>query len=373
VQEFLRRGWIDFLNKHQEKVAKVKSGTLPEEISERIGRSLSKAVSYHTFTGDLKVLLTKETAEAKKTINFIKEHLHEKIGDLDELRVWVEELKNQLKEASAVVVRIDEYLKEVSELEPLKKVLENQIKNLRDQLEQIYELASLGLTAESLSHEIHTIADRLAKYTGELRSYFKGQKRKDPKIFSFVEHVDTSISALRKQLSHLAPSLKYVREKKEKIDFYRFCREIAHFHRDSLKNNNIDVQVTPKNADNFYIFMNRGKLTQIFDNLFYNSDYWLREDIRTKNLQHGKIIISVDKPFITFYDNGRGVDPSVELTLFEPFVTTKGRGMGRGLGLFLVRQFLDSEGCTISLLPERNKHDRLFIFELNFTGGLNEE
>jgi signal transduction histidine kinase len=373
VQEFLRRGWIDFLEKHHKEAAGVKDGITTEEISEKIGKSLSKAVSYHTYTGDLKVLLTQETAEAKETINFIKEHLHEKVGDLDQLKTWVESLRKQLKEASAVVVRIDEYLKEVSELGPLEKVLENQIKNLREQLEQIYELASLGLTAESLSHEIHTIADRLAKYTGELRSYLKGQKRKDPKILSFVEHVDTSISALRKQLSHLAPSLKYVREKKEKIDIYRFCREIAFFHRDSLKNNNIEVQVIPKKADNFYIFMNRGKLTQIFDNLFYNSDYWLREDIRTKNLQHGKIIISVDKPFITFYDNGRGVDPSVELTLFEPFVTTKGRGRGRGLGLFLVRQFLDPEGCTISLLPDRNKHDRLFIFELDLTGGLNEE
>ena len=141
---------------------------------------------------------------------------------------------------------------------------------------------------------------------------------------------------------------------------------------DHLKNNNIDIQITPKNTKNFYVYMNRGKLTQIFDNLFINSDYWLREDIRTKNIRHGKINISIDKPYIRFYDNGRGVDPSVETTLFEPFVTAKEKGKGRGLGLFIVKQFLDSEGCSVSLLPERNNHNRLYLFEIDFTGGLDE-
>lgn len=372
VQSFLRRGWLKFYRERQKESAKLDSETTPEEISERIRKSLAKADAYHTSTQDLKVLLSDKNSEAQRTITHIAEQLSRDIDNFNELKPHIESLRKHINEANKIITCIDEYLKEISQLEPVETVLENQIKILREQLEQIYELAGLGLTAEALSHEVHTIADRLADKTGKIRSYLKSQKKKDPKVLSFIEHVDTSISALRKQLSHLAPSLQYVREKSEKIDIFDFCREVAYHYRAHLKNNNIDIQITPKNTKNFYVYMNRGKLTQIFDNLFLNSDYWLREDIRTKYIRHGKINISIDKPYIKFYDNGRGVDPSVENTLFEPFVTAKGKGKGRGLGLFIVKQFLDSEGCSVSLLPERNDHNRLYLFEIDFTGGLDE-
>jgi signal transduction histidine kinase len=369
AQEFLRRNWKKFLEKHQQEVAKVMDGTSAEDLSERIGKGLSKATSYHMFTGDLKFLLTEKASEVQETIDHIADHLPKDIESLPQLKNAVKLLDKNIKEANGIITKIDEYLKEISDLEQVEKVLGNQIKNLREQMEQIYELASLGLTAEALSHEIHNIADRLAKYTGEIRLYLDNQKRKDPKVFAYVEHVDSSITALRKQMSHLAPSLKYVREKKGDIDIFQFCRSLAHFHRDSLKANGIDVQTTLK-TKTFTVHMNEGKLTQIFDNLFLNSDYWLREDIRTKTIRNGRITIIIDKPFVRFYDNGRGVDPSVETTLFEPFVTAKGRGKGRGLGLFIVQQLLDPEGCAISLLPERNKYNRMHIFEIDFTGGV---
>ena len=68
-------------------------------------------------------------------------------------------------------------------------------------------------------------------------------------------------------------------------------------------------------------------------------------------------------------DNGRGVEEGVEESLFEPFVTTKRSGGGRGLGLFVVRQLLDSESCGILLLPDRNARGRRYAFELDFSGG----
>ena len=71
-------------------------------------------------------------------------------------------------------------------------------------------------------------------------------------------------------------------------------------------------------------------------------------------------------------DNGRGVEESIEESLFDPFTTTKRSAEGRGLGLFVVRQLLDSESCGILLLPDRNAHGRRYVFELNFTGAVSE-
>jgi hypothetical protein len=373
VQEFLRREWNEFKRDYLEKTAGVKSETTAEDLSERIGEKLSKASQYHTSANNLKVILTEKAGAARNSIDNISKSLPDDFGGSAELKEAIKSLGEHIADAGKLVGGIDTYLQEIYELGPVEKVLKDRFGHLKEQSEQLFETASLGLTAEALSHEIANITDRLAGRCTDIHSYIKSQNRKDSRIFAFLEHVDTSISALRKQLSHLAPSLKYVREKREKIEIYPFCREIAYHHRDRMKEKNIDIQVTPKKEKNFYVDMNRGKLNQVFDNLFLNSDYWLCEDISTRNIRQGRVTITIEKPFVRFFDNGRGVDPSVETTLFEPFVTAKGKGMGRGLGLFIIRQLLDAEGCTISLLPERNTHNRLYIFEIDFSGGMDDK
>ncbi len=373
VQEFLRRGWIEFCYKDHEEKANIDSDITPEELSEIISKSLSKAYSYHVKTEDLKIILNEKIPGEQKKIAEAADSLTGGKSVINNLKISVEELKKHIESANIFIDKIDEYLLEIKDLEEKEKVIKNRIQILRDQLEQLYEMAGLGLTAEALSHEIQYIVDNLKKRTEMVESYFKGQSRKDPKIASFFGIVTSAISSLRKQMSHLAPSMKYVRERKEKVEIFPFCREIAFFYLDRLKNNNIEIQVIPKNIKNFYVYMNRGKLTQIFDNLFFNSEYWLREDLRTKTIKNGKIFITIDKPFVQFSDNGRGVDHSVETTLFEPFVTAKGKEEGRGLGLFIVQQFLDSESCNIYLLPKRNDKNRFYIFEINFTGSMDEK
>jgi signal transduction histidine kinase len=177
---------------------------------------------------------------------------------------------------------------------------------------------------------------------------------------------------LRKQLSHLTPSLRYLRDKREYIPLKEFFNEVEDYYSARFKSEAIKMKLIPRNARGFTLYLNRGKLLQIIDNLFLNSEYWLEEDIRRKRIKQGVISVELDKPFVRISDNGRGIDPEVEGTLFEPFITTKGPGQGRGLGLFVVKQLLDSEGCTITLMPERNQdgNGRLFKFAIDFTGGL---
>ena len=92
----------------------------------------------------------------------------------------------------------------------------------------------------------------------------------------------------------------------------------------------------------------------------------MRESIRRGNQSPGKISIELKTPRVRFSDNGRGIDPSVAGTLLEPFVTT--REGGRGLGLFIVRELLDTEGSTIKLSRSRNNAGRQYEFELDLAG-----
>ena len=62
----------------------------------------------------------------------------------------------------------------------------------------------------------------------------------------------------------------------------------------------------------------------------------------------------------------------MEEDLFEPFVTMKRKGEGRGLGLFVCQQLLESESCAIELLPERNEGRRRYAFEIDLSGAVGE-
>ena len=284
------------------------------------------------------------------------------------------EAGKKLTEAQSLVSELQNLLARLKNLETRAIALEAEMEILEDQLNQFSELAGLGLTAEALSHEIHTVADQLAERTKVITSAIKNKNIKNSEIVTYTEYVHTAISALRKQLSHLAPSLRYVRDTKDQIKLHNYFTEIQKFYTGQhgrFANSKISISLE-KPFDDFSILINKGKLTQIVDNLILNSEYWLKEMLRRKEINSPNISIRSKSPFISISDNGRGIDPSIESSLFQPFVTTKPKNIGRGLGLFIVRELLDSSGCSIMLLPDKNQYNHRYIFRIDFSGVLDD-
>ena len=343
VHQFLRRGWVEYRKKNNEKLAGIDKPVEPEDLSEKIKTGLSKASSHKKA-----LIEAKSVPKTSQPVETEKKDVHQ---------------------------GIIEYLDELSQMEAIGQVLMDQIQGLKHQITEMYATVALGLTSEALSHEIYQIADQLAQRGSKLRAHLRRKSIKDPPIISFTEHVNTSVNALRKQISHLSPSLRYVREKKERLKMSDFLTDvIKEYYYDKLAKKKIQIKIAPNQQD-FSVKMNKGKMTQVFDNLILNSEYWLNEDIRRKRLENGLINIEIDQPFVRVSDNGRGIEKSIESSVFEPFVTDKGREKGqqkgRGLGLFIVRQLLDSEGCHIAILPKRNKYGRLYIFQIDLRSALN--
>src|SRR6185437_14209105 len=97
--------------------------------------------------------------------------------------------------------------------------------------------------------------------------------------------------------------------------------ELNDFYKERLHKNNIAINIRSSAHEDLLIRMNRGKLTQIIDNFVLNSEYWLKEAIAQRSRSSGLIIFELDGPFLRIWDDGRGIDPSVEGALFEPFIS----------------------------------------------------
>ncbi|MFN3641175.1 MAG: ATP-binding protein, partial [Flavobacterium sp.] len=282
-------------------------------------------------------------------------HTVENVGALlDDLKA----IQNTLKKLEKVIARTEKLNEVIDILEPKIQILEEQLNNFS-------ELASLGLTAESVSHEFASIADRLAEKASFYATKLQGKKLSDSDIYVFIEYINTTVNGLKTQLKHLDPALKYNREKKSTFSLSRFFNEEKEYYRNRFEKQQIEFNILEK--EDFTISVNRGKLVQIIDNIVNNSEYWLTERKKNEPKFNPSITIKIETPWIYIYDNGYGISPAVESQIFEPFVTTKPKSEGRGLGLFIIQQLLDSSGCAIVLEPSRNENNRKYIFAINLS------
>lgn len=371
AQTFLGRAWVGFIKMKNEEKARVDSRKTIEDIASTIKRALSDAPNHRQQIVTLQTRMKVSLAESESLIKVLKDNHNVNQGMRNQVLTMIQNLQSMIDESHNILEQAKSYLAELDNVKDISQVLSDRVDGLRRQMDDMYETIALGLTAEALSHEIFNITDHLATRTKIAQTHVANSKITDRTLTAYFEHIYSSIITLRKQTSYMSPALKYVRDKKDDVHIKSFLNDLISFYETRLSKSNIHMHIDNKNGDNFSLHISKGKLTQILDNLVNNSEYWLKEDISQHRLNEGIITIEIDRPFIRVYDNGMGIDQAVEMSLFEPFTTAKSKGQGRGLGLFIIKQLLDSEGCSIGVVPERNIHGRLFKFQINFRGVIN--
>jgi signal transduction histidine kinase len=366
AQEFLRRGWNEF-RRHNITAEVVRSYAMPpEELGATVSTALAQAAEHRAALQTAGKRLRTTAASATSAIKQLLA-TPEISANADGARTELQSLHQSIDSAATILDKVDVYLGELRGLEKISQASQQQIEALREQMQQVHEMVGLGITAEALAHEINNVASELTTRAQQLSRHVRAHGIKDQKISTFLLYVDSSVNALKKQLMFLAPSLQFVREKREVIQLKEFTSEVFRHYIQRFKDEPISLQLGQTDPD-FKVSINKGKLIQILDNLFLNSEYWLNEDVKMHRISRGVILVETRRPVMTVSDNGRGVDPLLESSVFEPFVSGKGKGKGRGLGLYIVRQLLEAEGCHIDLSSERNKFGRLFKFDIDLSG-----
>lgn len=106
------------------------------------------------------------------------------------------------------------------------------------------------------------------------------------------------------------------------------------------------------------------QLNQVWTNLIHNSIQAMRAD--------GDIYISLKQPndsdiSITIEDNGSGIPEDIVQKIFDPYFTTKLKGEGTGMGLYLSKEIIEHHKGCIEVETRPGMTRFIITLPLNFT------
>lgn len=271
------------------------------------------------------------------------------------------ELRSFLKEAKKSSSKRPEKAAQLERLERLsarQNVIAEHIKEQEIRLAELFGLASVGLQAEAIAHELNELTAKLGAGAGVMLRASETQRD----CSDFAKSVRDAVRAIRRQLGHIEPSLRFARKFQEDVQVGKFLRKLARYH-DARLGDAVKVSTRVIQGNDFGVRIAPGVLTQVVDNLVRNAEHW----VIASDAPDGQrwIRMEVDAPRVIISDSGPGIDPTVESTLFEPFVGRR-RG-GRGLGLYIVDRLLAEENCSIRLSTDRNSVGRRQEFEIDLS------
>jgi signal transduction histidine kinase len=248
---------------------------------------------------------------------------------------------------------------------------EQEKEDSKEQSMALYESAAVGLSARGLAHELRTHITEIRQKVTAILQLVKQGRASETAVTPHIKSVRASCTSISSAASLIDPMLPRARNLRDTFDLRGFIDEYLQARKPVFEREGVTVSVV---GDAHTVRINRARLLQALDNLVRNSVYWLARGYLTREVKRPKEIrVELTPQGFSIADSGPGVDPHVEDSLFELFVTGKpAQDPGQGLGLFIIRELLEADGCDIELGPERNPEGRRFRFNVDLSAVLKQ-
>ena len=209
------------------------------------------------------------------------------------------------------------------------KVLERteQLKEAQKQLIQAEKLATIGVLAGGVAHEINNPLTAVLTNAQIL----KMNASKDD-----LESIQLIEAGAKRCQEIIQKIMKYARkplgpEKTEVVNLNDVVGNVIAFLKYQIEQENIEM-VAQKNGDISLIEGNSNELEQVLTNLVLNAKDAVKDVNRPGKIEIKTLTRNGTVGFVVS-DNGHGIAPDNLSKIFDPFFTTKDIGKGTGLGL----------------------------------------
>lgn len=239
-----------------------------------------------------------------------------------------------------------------SGLNALGEELEIRIEEMKDmqaKLAQADRLTVLGQLGAGISHE-------LRNPLGAIRNcaYFLGMALEDqsPEIKEALEIIESSLGVCDNIISSLLEFAHPKRPISEKVAINEILENVLH---QVGASENVEV-VLQMNQELPFLISDRGQLSLIFMNIILNAVQAMPEG--------GQLIIRTEISDsrwvdVSFIDSGVGIADDILGDIFNPFFSTKAKGIG--LGLAITKILVEANNGTIEVQSKEGKGSRFTV------------
>ncbi|TQI75330.1 histidine kinase/DNA gyrase B/HSP90-like ATPase [Bosea sp. AK1] len=250
--------------------------------------------------------------------------------ELDELKERHVDENSQVFEPYVAAL---ENLSESIDLEHLASFGSDENRELRTELDRLNSLAQLGIAVEIAGHEMQDYEEMIG---GGIRAL-------PPEVAETraVRDIAFGYEGLTDQLRFLTPLRLAGMRLQRWIAGAEIHEYLAKFFKLQLARGGVNLEATTAFSE-MRTFDQPSRLMPVFINLVNNSIYWLG----SRPAEDRRIILDIVGGDVVVSDNGPGVPPEDQESLFTLFFTRKSVG-GRGVGLYLCKANLAAGGHRI--------------------------
>lgn len=223
-------------------------------------------------------------------------------------------------------------------------------KKMEQQILQQDRLASIGMLAGGLAHEIGNPLGVIRGRAELVLNQVQGQENAEKNIEVIIGQIDR-ISGLIQSLLRVSrvPDKILLRE----VSLQQALEEVLVLVRESCHRSGIEIKLHPITQT---VFAEPSHLQQLFLNILINAMHAIDEqkakagsqklegliEIRSQTLPGQRCLVSIS-------DSGCGISAENARKIFQPFFTTKAAGKGTGLGLAVVAKLVEEMSAKISV------------------------
>ena len=249
----------------------------------------------------------------------------------------------QIRAQNAELGRLNEQLKKNIEIK------EKRLEEYDAHISQTDKLASLGLMAGGIAHELNNPLGGILTMTQLLIE----EKQDDQSLLRDLREIELAVLHCRDTVGNLLSFARQGREPRlEELKPRNVIDAVLALIRHSLEIKDIKVAVDfPEDLP--LIWGDKNRLQQVFINLLTNAAQAMQGSgiIHVKGrCNEGGKTVSID-----VIDRGVGIPPEYLNKIFDPFFTTKEEGQGTGLGLSVSYGIIKDHRGKISVKSEPGK------------------
>ncbi|MFN2455885.1 MAG: sensor histidine kinase [Pyrinomonadaceae bacterium] len=236
-------------------------------------------------------------------------------------------------------------------------------------LTALERLAAAGQTAAQFAHEVGTPLNLISGHVQLLRAQLQTDSRAESRLETISAQIERIERIVRRMLDRTRPEAVAL----VPVDLYALLLRTFETTAPALESRNVQLDTTHLDPRLPFIKGDADRLQQVFINLINNALDAMPEGGRllvsggvarqfadekeksvvSSNLSNNQAQVD-GGVFVEFADTGCGMGNDVRGQIFDPFYTTKPKGHGTGLGLFVVRQVLREHGGEIEVLSEKD-------------------